>query len=186
MATGDEHERITRFSSTRRGMLRTVAVRPTRLTPHELAGETVSVQTVLPIDELASTTPDFTPQHPTRRRLIHEYDKDDVSEIAEQVCKAVVEVVYGDRAVNQLVRCTTARVYTDIARRAAFARSRRRIAGEHSVHARLERLSFQRPNPKAIEVCGRLRRGERSHALAARLELISGRWTCVALELDKS
>jgi len=84
--------------------------------------------------------------------------------------------------VSQLVRCTSERVYVDLAKRSAMTKARRRMTQERSAHARLERIRMQRPSPKAVEICARLRQGDRNHALAARLELVHGRWICVALE----
>ena len=83
---------------------------------------------------------------------------------------------------NQLLRCTSERVYSDLAKRSALAKSRRRMTAERVAQARLERVRLQRPSAKAVEICARLRQGDRNHALAARLELINGRWICVALE----
>ena len=38
------------------------------------------------------------------------------------------------------------------------------------------------PSPAAAEISVHVRHGERSRALAARIELVEDRWCCVALE----
>jgi hypothetical protein len=43
---------------------------------------------------------------------------------------------------------------------------------------RLRRFRLSRPAESAVEVFGTVARGERTHALAARLDLREGRWTC--------
>jgi Family of unknown function (DUF6459) len=103
---------------------------------------------------------------------------------AGRFVQAVVEVLAGDRPVQQLVRWTDARVYADLTRRVRVlglttcAASRQRTERSHvrSVHI------FQ-PRPDAAEVAAHVRHGSRSRAVAARLEADRGRWTCTALRL---
>jgi hypothetical protein len=38
------------------------------------------------------------------------------------------------------------------------------------------------PSPEAAEISVHVRHGERSRAIAARIELVSGRWCCTALQ----
>jgi hypothetical protein len=103
---------------------------------------------------------------------------------AGRFVQAVVEVIAGDRPVQQLVRWTNARVYADLSRRVRVlglttsAASRQRTERSHvrSVHI------FQ-PCPDAAEVAAHVRHGSRSRAVAARLEADRGRWTCTALLL---
>ncbi|MEO5708412.1 MAG: Rv3235 family protein [Nocardioidaceae bacterium] len=103
---------------------------------------------------------------------------------AARFSQACVEVLGGDRPLAQLLRWTTARVYYDLDRRvrilgrtAPVAQRRRTIRPQVcSVHV------FQ-PGPGTAEVSVHVRHGERSRAIAARLEQRNGRWTCVALQL---
>jgi Family of unknown function (DUF6459) len=103
---------------------------------------------------------------------------------AGRFVQAVVEVLAGDRPVQQLVRWTDARVYADLTRRvrvlglttSAAARQRTERSHVRSVHV------FQ-PRPDAAEVAAHVRHGSRSRAVAARLEADRGRWTCTALRL---
>ena len=97
--------------------------------------------------------------------------------------QAVIEVVGGDRNPHQLLRCTSPGVYAELARRSAALnqvaspeqRRRRLRAQVRSVHV------FQ-PGPLSGEVSVHVRHGERSRALAARIEQLEGRWVCTALE----
>lgn len=171
-------------SGPRSGALRIVRIEPPLLAPSEPVDGGVAVQGVLPLDGLAGPPrpPDTNPDSRRRQRCTQEFSEADLRQIAQQFCVGVAEVIYGDRAVNQLIRCTTERVYSDLAKRSALAKSRRRMTSARVARARLERIRLQRPSAKAVEICARLRQGERNHALAARLELINGRWICVALE----
>lgn len=168
----------------RSGALRIVRIEPPLLTPTEPSEGGVAVQGMLPLEGLAGPPRPPRPNPTARRRLrcTQEFTEAELRQIAQQFCVGVTEVIYGDRAVNQLLRCTSERVYTDLAKRSALAKSRRRMTSERVARARLERIRLQRPSAKAVEICARLRQGERNHALAARLELINGRWICVALE----
>ncbi len=103
---------------------------------------------------------------------------------AGRFVQAVVEVIAGDRPLQQLLRWTDERVYADLSRRVRIlgqttsAASRHRTERSHvrSVHV------FQ-PRPDAAEVAAHVRHGARSRAVAARLEAERGRWTCIALRL---
>ena len=103
---------------------------------------------------------------------------------AARFVQAVVEVIAGDRPVQQMVRWTNGRVYADLSRRVRIlgtttsAASRHRTERSHvrSVHV------FQ-PRPDAVEIAAHVRHGARSRAVAARLEVQRGRWTCTALRL---
>jgi len=105
-------------------------------------------------------------------------------EWAGRFVQAVVEVIAGDRPVQQLVRWTNERVYADLSRRVRIlglttnAASRHRTERSHvrSVHI------FQ-PDPSSAEVAAHVRHGARSRAVAVRLDAEHGRWTCTALQL---
>lgn len=106
------------------------------------------------------------------------------TEWAGRFVQAVVEVIAGDRPLQQLVRWTSGRVYADLNRRvrilglttSAASRYRTERAHVRSVHV------FQ-PRPDAAEVAAHVRHGDRSRAVAARLETHQGRWRCTALLL---
>lgn len=108
---------------------------------------------------------------------------DDLEGWAARFAQAVVEVVGGDRTPHQLIRCTSPSVHADLLRRAAALnragspehRARRLRAQVRSVHV------FQ-PSTLSAEVSVHIRHGQRSRALAARIEHLDGRWVCTALE----
>lgn len=169
-------------SGPRSGALRIVRIEPPVIERPEPAEDGVPVQGVLPLEGLATPRPPNAHPPSRRRRCTQEASDGDLQQLARQFCVGVTEVLFGDRPVTQMLRCTTERVYSDLAKRSAMVRSRRRMTAERVARARVERLRLQRPSGRSLEICARLRQGERSHALAVRMELINGRWICVALE----
>ena len=103
---------------------------------------------------------------------------------AARFVQAVVEVIAGDRPLQQMIRWTDERVYSDLSRRvrilglttSAASRNRTERSQVRSVHV-------YQPHPGAAEVAAHVRHGPRSRAVAARLEAERGRWTCTALRL---
>lgn len=104
---------------------------------------------------------------------------------ARMYCQAVVDIVGGDRPVTQVLRWSTAQVFADLAERSATVA---RAAGPY----RHRRPSPIRPKvlsvhscflaADVVEVSAHVRRGRRSHALAARFESRGGRWLCTVLQ----
>lgn len=108
----------------------------------------------------------------------------DVHTWAARFAQAVVEVVGGDRPVSQLLRWTTGRVYTDLGRRVRLlARTEPATLRLRTVRPQVRSVHVFQPCPECAEVSVHVRHGQRSRALAARLELEEGRWTCTALQL---
>ncbi len=102
---------------------------------------------------------------------------------ATRFAQAVVEVAGGDRPVSQLVRWTSPRVYADLDRRATVLAATRLGARARTVRPQVQSVHVSHPAADTAEVSVHVRYGRRSRALAARLELRRGRWTCTALEL---
>lgn len=110
-------------------------------------------------------------------------DEPDLDAFAARFAQAVVEVIGGDRGVYQLMRWTTVEVYDDLQRRSSTLqrttapdrRLRRLRAQVRSVH-------LSRPQQDVAEISIHVRHGERSRAIAARIEFIEGRWRCTVLE----
>ncbi|MCW2784857.1 MAG: hypothetical protein JWP74_1374 [Marmoricola sp.] len=102
---------------------------------------------------------------------------------AARFAQAVVEVVSGDRGIQQLMSWTTTTVYADLQRRSHLLqqttptdeRRRRLRAQVRSVHVSL-------PADGVAEVSIHVRQGQRSRAIAARIELIERRWRCTVLD----
>lgn len=137
-----------------------------------------STQTVLVFPESDVPAPAAGP----RLRLVTGEDTG-LERFAARFAQAVVEVIGGDRGIHQLMRWTTEEVYADLDRRSnalqrtapAPTRARRLRAQVRSVH-----LSV--PQAGVAELSIHVRHGARSRAIAARIELIEGRWRCSALE----
>jgi hypothetical protein len=121
---------------------------------------------------------DVVPVPPSVRRELHGW--------AMTFAQACVEVVLGDRPVSQLVRWTTPAIHREIAYRAG-------VVSRAGVHGRARgRRPASRPQVQnvrtcfvadgTVELCARVRYGQRSRAIAGRLEVVNGRWQCTALE----
>lgn len=103
---------------------------------------------------------------------------------AARFAQAVVEVLGGDRPLSQLVRWTSHRVYLELERRLALLTrttdpGRRRRA----VRPQVRSVHVCHPTAETAEVSVHVRYGRRSRAIAARLELVRGRWQCTVLQL---
>jgi len=103
---------------------------------------------------------------------------------AARFAQAVVEVLGGDRPLAQLLRWTSARVYHDLSRRVRIlgltAPARTRMS---RVRPQVRSVHVFRPTARAAEVSVHVRHGQRSRALAARLEYGERGWRCTALQL---
>lgn len=102
--------------------------------------------------------------------------------------QSCVEVIGGDRPVSQLLRWTTPEIHHELAYRAGVVAR----AGVHSAGRGRGRRPSVRPQVQTahtcfltegvVEFCTRVKYGERNRCLAGRLEVVSGRWQCTALE----
>lgn len=116
---------------------------------------------------------------PAVRRELHRW--------AMTFAQACVEVVLGDRPASQLVRWTTPEIHQEIAYRAGVVAR----AGVHAasgpgrrpvVRAQVQNVRTCFVSDDKVELAVRVKHGERSRAIAGRLEVIGGRWQCTALE----
>jgi hypothetical protein len=109
---------------------------------------------------------------------------EDVQLWAARFAQAVVEVLGGDRPLAQLVRWTSQRVYLELERRLALlARTSDAGLRKRTIRPQVRSVHVCHPTPAAAEVSVHVRYGERSRAIAARLELVRGRWQCTVLQL---
>jgi hypothetical protein len=102
---------------------------------------------------------------------------------AHRFANAVVEVVGGDRGPSQLLRWTSDSVYADLQRRCALLA--RTTPGDRRVRrlrSQVRSVHVFCPSAEAAEISVHVRQGERSRAIAARIELGEGRWCCTVLE----
>lgn len=159
--------------------------RVVRLTPPPTADEVPldPVQGTLALD-LGGRTPPPAPE----LRLVEEADPEPCPEQLRgwvaSFAQALVEVVSGDRPVSQLLRCTSTRVYQDVARRVTIlARTAPAPQRRRTIRPQVRSVHVCQPTPFCAEVSVHVRHGQRSRAIAARLEHRAGRWTCTALEM---
>lgn len=109
---------------------------------------------------------------------------DEVRQWAARFAQAVVEVLGGDRPLQQMLRWTSQRVYGELERRLAIL-SRTQDAGRRrrTVRPQVRSVHVFHPTPRSAEVSVHVRHGQRSRAIAARLEHSGGRWQCTVLQL---
>lgn len=101
---------------------------------------------------------------------------------ARRFASVMVEVVGGDRGPSQLLRWTSERVYLELQRRAALLQ--RTVPGDRRVRrlrTQVRSVHVFCPSPDAAELSIHVRQGQRSRAIAARLDLVEGRWCCTAI-----
>ncbi len=116
-----------------------------------------------------------------RPRPVRVPDEDsEIRVLAGRFAQAAVEVVAGQRPVLQLLRWTDEHVYADLERRASLVRQARG-GSPRRVHAQVRSVHVCRPHDDSAEVSVHVRHGERSRALAIRLERHRDRWRCTVL-----
>ncbi|MEU8225784.1 Rv3235 family protein [Kribbella sp. NPDC048915] len=103
---------------------------------------------------------------------------------AGRMAQAVSEVLAGDRPISQLVRFTDDAVFMELNRRVRLlglnSTADTRGAREKSM---VRSVRVFMPEPFVAEVAAHVRHGQRSRAVAFRLEVRRHRWVCTALEL---
>lgn len=142
------------------------------------------IQGTLALDLRGTATLPSTPEYDgaTRSRL-ETLNETEVKRWSAVFAQAVVESIGGDRPVSQLVRWMTPRVYADLERRVQLVRLARPSTRARVVRPQVRSVHVCQPDAGCAEVSVHVRHGERSRALAARLEHRDGRWVCTALEL---
>lgn len=141
-----------------------------------------AVQGTLALD-LGPTAP--APQPPALYAVAEQQGPRPEAEVrawAARFAQAVVEVTGGDRPLTQLVRWTSPRVYADLGRRVRIMAQNRPVGQRiRTIRPQVRSVHVFQPAPTSAEVSVHVRYGQRSRALAARLELRGGHWTCTAL-----
>lgn len=117
-------------------------------------------------------------------RLVGGRSDEDVQRWAARFAQAVVEVLGGDRPLAQLVRWTSHRVYLELGHRLSIL-ARTSDAGRRmrTIRPQVRSVHVFHPTPVSAEVSVHVRHGQRSRAIAARLELVRGHWRCTELQL---
>lgn len=98
-----------------------------------------------------------------------------------------VEIACGDRPAAQLLRHCSAEVYSELIRRARLVAQAAGTTpalgrGRGAIRPVLRSTHTSLIRDDALEAAAHVRYGARSRALAARFEVVDGRWQCVALE----
>jgi hypothetical protein len=135
-------------------------------TPVPGAGRTVATPTVLP----APASP-----YSRQRRTLG-----DPTPLACTVAKTALEVVLGGSGVETLTRWVAPELRESLAYQCSLAR-RAGLRAEPSV--RITRIRVFRVSATAAEVSVVAHEGERSRAIAMRLEDVAGRWFTTVLEV---
>ncbi|MPZ96387.1 MAG: hypothetical protein GEU96_16095 [Propionibacteriales bacterium] len=102
---------------------------------------------------------------------------------AHRFVQAVVEVVAGDRPLQQMVRWTSATVYDDLHHRVLLlGQTSNADARVRTERSQVRSVRVCQPAADIAEIAAHVRHGPRSRAIAARLEAENGRWLCTALQ----
>jgi hypothetical protein len=101
---------------------------------------------------------------------------------ATRLVQAVVEVVSSDRPLTQLARWVVPDVYLDLSRRRDQVARHRKPGQVRSSRQQVATVHVWQPSTGTAEVAARVAMGQRSRAIAARLQFEHGRWLCTALE----
>lgn len=112
-------------------------------------------------------------------------DKRDIAQRSTSFVRALIEVLAGQRSVLQMTTWVTPDVYEGLVRQVTL---NSRINPEPHDQPRLASLHIFAPHQHAAEINCRVEVGERSRAIALRLDLLIDvrgrwRWRCTALEL---
>lgn len=141
------------------------------------------VSPVSPVSPSHPGTPGI-PQTPELRLVTGGRSGEEVQLWAARFAQAVVEVLGGDRPLSQLVRWTSHRVYVDLDRRLkVLARTPQAGRRPRTIRPQVRSIHICHPTGESAEVSVHVRHGQRSRAIAARLDLVGGRWQCTALQL---
>ncbi|WP_296666187.1 Rv3235 family protein [Demequina sp.] len=104
----------------------------------------------------------------------------DPTPLACTVALTAVEVVHGGDGIDTLLRWITPEVRDRLARQHSLSR---RAGRRGSVDARILRARTCRVAAGAAEVAAVASIGDRSHAIAIRLEDLAGRWVITVLDI---
>jgi hypothetical protein len=108
----------------------------------------------------------------------------DARDWGSRLVQAVSEVLAGDRPISQLVRFTDEAVFTELNRRVRLLGLSTTATGRGAKERSAVRsVRVCKPTRHVAEVAAHVRHGDRSRAIALRMEIRRNRWVCTALEL---
>ena len=102
---------------------------------------------------------------------------------ASRFVQVVVDIVAGDRPCSQVIGMAEPDVYQLLTGHALAAHRRRGQRADRRSRPRVVSVRVICHRPGVAQVSARVCHGERSRALAARLEQTRGRWVCTALDI---
>lgn len=116
-----------------------------------------------------------------------EISRDRLDAFVRRHLQASLEIAVGDRPARQVLRHCVPEVYDDLVARAravsaAAGSTPGRGRGRGAVRPALLGVRTSLVRVDALEACAHVRYGQRSRAVAARYEVVAGRWQCVVLE----
>jgi hypothetical protein len=135
-----------------------------------------AVQGALALD--LRTTPETERRPEPRLAVVADAE---VAEWAARFAQAVVEAAGGHRPLTQLVRWTSPAVYAELEQRLQLLSQATVLHRRRTVRPQVRTVHVCRPAAGSAEVSVHVRYGERSRAIAARLDHRGGRWLCTAL-----
>jgi Family of unknown function (DUF6459) len=104
----------------------------------------------------------------------------DAREWSITLALAIIQTLLGQRPIAQLNRWVVEEVLVAIS---IYKRRSLSQQGRIAVPAALRSIRIQHPDPEVAEVSAHMAIGQRSVAMAFRLEALGDRWLCTALEL---
>ncbi len=129
------------------------------------------------------------PARPHDAVTVDEQARRRLDAFAAAYLRAAVEVAMGNRPAGQLLRHTSDKVMDDLRQRALALRSV--SARPHapwqppsSVRPQVMSVRTSMVRADAAEASAHVRYGSRSRAIAARFEVVRGRWQCVVLQFS--
>lgn len=138
------------------------------------------VQGTLALEFEAGTTPERTELRAVPDSSV---GHPDLESFTKRFSAGLVDVLAGDRGPAQLLRCVTPAVYDIlVARSRALAGTCGRDQRLRRARARVCSVHVFCPAPDIAEFSMHVRHGERSRAVAGRLELREQQWVCVTLQ----
>ncbi|QBX56347.1 hypothetical protein EXE58_13310 [Nocardioides seonyuensis] len=116
-----------------------------------------------------------------------EIPRDRLDAFVRRHLQAVLEIALGDRPARQVLRHCVPEVYDDLVARAVTVSGAAGTVpgagrGRGTVRPVVVGVRTSLVRADALEACAHARYGQRSRALAARYEVVAGRWQCVVLE----
>ncbi|UYM04051.1 Rv3235 family protein [Solicola gregarius] len=101
---------------------------------------------------------------------------------SRRIVQALVEIIDGARPASQMLRLATESVYGDLVDRLeSLGGASAHGAPAGPLSTRVASVHVEQPADACAEISARIVQGNRSRALALRLDRVDGRWMCSAM-----